>query len=179
MAPKLYMGIVSPASRGAMMACEYFKVPVEMVTLDLMSGAHLTAEYLKKNPLHTIPVFEDGDFVLHDSHAIIQYLADTYGNDDTIYPKDPKQRAKINQILFFDQGHLSCRLGEIMLPAWMEGVSHVTQKNLDRLDEVYGFVEEFLSRTKYIASNNLTIADFSIAASLSSLHLILALNATK
>lgn len=30
------------------------------------------------------------------------YLADQYGEDDTLYPKDPKKRAAVNQRLYFD-----------------------------------------------------------------------------
>jgi glutathione S-transferase len=40
------------------------------------------------------------------SRAILGYLADQYGKDDSLYPKDPKQRTIINQRLYFDIGTL-------------------------------------------------------------------------
>lgn len=34
------------------------------------------------------------------------YLADQYGKNDSLYPKDAKKRAVVNQRLFFDLGTL-------------------------------------------------------------------------
>lgn len=36
------------------------------------------------------------------SNAILQYLADKYAKDDTLYPKDPKERAIVNHRLCFN-----------------------------------------------------------------------------
>ena len=36
------------------------------------------------------------------SHAIVTYLVDKYANNDSLYPKDLKTRATVNQRLFFN-----------------------------------------------------------------------------
>lgn len=36
------------------------------------------------------------------SRAILGYLAEQHANDDSLYPKDPKKRAVVNQMLYFD-----------------------------------------------------------------------------
>lgn len=61
----------------------------------------------------------------------------------------------------------------------MDGVSNVTQRQLDQIDEAYSYVEEFLSRTKYIATDHFTIADISTVATVTSHNLILPLDAKK
>lgn len=44
---KLYKMDVSPPARAAMMGVEIFKVPAELVDLNLGAGEHLTPEFLK------------------------------------------------------------------------------------------------------------------------------------
>jgi glutathione S-transferase len=41
------------------------------------------------------------------------YLVEQYGKDDSLYPKDPKKRAVVNQRLYFDMGTLYQRFGDL------------------------------------------------------------------
>lgn len=63
------------------------------------------------NPQHTIPTLVDNGFALWESRAILTYLVEKYGKDDSLYPKDPQKRAVINQRLYFDMGTLYQRFG--------------------------------------------------------------------
>ena len=56
-------------------------VPLEIVPVDFMAGAHKTAEFRKLNPFGELPVFQDGDLVLRDSQAILVYLAREHGGE--------------------------------------------------------------------------------------------------
>lgn len=46
------------------------------------------------------------------SRAILGYLVDQYGKDDSLYPKDIKERTRINQMLYFDMGTLYQRFSD-------------------------------------------------------------------
>lgn len=81
----------------------------------MAKGEHLTEEYMKINPQHTVPTLIDDGKTLWDSHAINTYLIEKYASDDSLYPKDLYQRALVNQRLFFDCSVLFTGIGVIVV----------------------------------------------------------------
>ncbi|GFH19762.1 uncharacterized protein HaLaN_16770 [Haematococcus lacustris] len=51
----------------------------EPVTVDMRSGQHKTAEYLKINPFGKVPALVDEGMPLFESGAIVLHLANKYG----------------------------------------------------------------------------------------------------
>ena len=94
---KLYMHPVSMTSRPVRLFIAEHKIPVEEVVVDVMTGAHLKPPYSEINPNCLVPMLEDGDLRLTESSAILKYLADKVGSP--AYPKDLKQRAKVNEMM--------------------------------------------------------------------------------
>jgi len=94
---KLYMHPVSMTSRPVRLFIAENKIPVEEVTVDLMKGEHMQPAYAAINPNSLVPMIEDGDLKLTESSAILKYLADKIGSP--AYPKDLKQRAKVNEMM--------------------------------------------------------------------------------
>jgi glutathione S-transferase len=45
-------------------------------------------------------------------------------------------------------------------------------EKVKKLDESLGFLEQFLSKTKYVAADHLTIADFTLVASLAKIEAV-------
>lgn len=65
----------------------------------LVGGAHGgldTPEFRAMNPNGLVPVLQDGDLTLWESHAILRYLAASYGAD-TLWRSDSRKRAKVDQ----------------------------------------------------------------------------------
>ncbi|MBI3706941.1 MAG: glutathione S-transferase family protein [Proteobacteria bacterium] len=94
---KLYMHPVSTTSRAVMMFVADEGIAVEMQAVDILKGEQYQPPFIAVNPNSMIPVLEDGDFRLTESSAILKYLADKAGS--AAYPKDLKQRAKINEVM--------------------------------------------------------------------------------
>ena len=94
---KIYYHPVSTTSRPLMLFAQENKLPIEFQVVDLMTGEHMQPPYTKINPNKLVPVFEDGDFRLTESSAILKYLADKF-NSPT-YPKDLKARARVNEMM--------------------------------------------------------------------------------
>ncbi len=94
---KLYMHPVSMTCRPVRLFAADHNIAIDEEFVDLMTGAHLQPAYAAINPNCLVPVLEDGDLKLTESSAILKYLADTIGSP--AYPKDLKQRAKVNEMM--------------------------------------------------------------------------------
>ena len=94
---KLYMHPVSMTSRPVRLFLAESGVRADEQLIDLMTGEHYKEPYLTVNPNSLVPVLEDGDLRLTESSAILKYVADKI--DSPAYPKDGKQRARINEVM--------------------------------------------------------------------------------
>lgn len=67
--------------------------------LRAMSPAEMrTPEHLALHPFGRIPIFEENDFRLYETQAIIRYLDDTFPHP-RLTPEDPRRRARMNQVI--------------------------------------------------------------------------------
>lgn len=63
------------------------------------------------NPQKEIPVLDDNGFYLSESIAILQYICNKYRPDSNLYPKDPQERAIVDQRLCFNMGFYYSSIG--------------------------------------------------------------------
>ncbi|KAH7018158.1 uncharacterized protein B0I36DRAFT_253117 [Microdochium trichocladiopsis] len=118
----------------------------------------------------TIPAAVDGDLLLTESNAILQYAADL-SKSDTYYPKDPKKRGRINCWLLWEasQWFASCYVylvENVVKPNILK--TDPDQAALDNENERFhnlcGVLDAALSRHRFVAGEELSIADISVAA---------------
>lgn len=137
----------------------------------MLAGEHLTPEFRKLNPQHTIPLLIDDGVPLWDSHAIIIYLVSKYGKpNDSLYPNDLVTRSRINQNLHFDSGVLFARLRFLFEPILYYGSTDLPQEKIDNIYKAYDLLESVLQETPYLVGSSLTLADLSCISSVSSLQ---------
>uniref|UniRef100_A0A8D8UCW4 Glutathione S-transferase 1, isoform D n=1 Tax=Cacopsylla melanoneura TaxID=428564 RepID=A0A8D8UCW4_9HEMI len=161
----------SAPCRAVQLTAAQLGIELNLKHTDLMKGEHLTPEFLKINPQHTVPTMVDGDYALWESRAIISYLASQYGKDDSLYPKDPKKRGLVDQRLYFDIGTLYQRFADYFYPHCFGGAPLDAEK-AEKLDQALGFLDTFLASSTYAAGDSITIADCSIVASLTTIEII-------
>ncbi|XP_034651871.1 glutathione S-transferase 1 [Drosophila subobscura] len=175
----LYGIDLSPPVRSVLLTLNALGLPFEYKVVNLLGGDHLKPEFLKMNPLHTVPTLDDDGFYLYDSHAINAYLVAKYGKEDSLYPKDLQQRAIVDQRLHYDSSVIGSTVRAITYPLIRENQTEIPQAKIDALSGVYESLNTFLKSTDYLAGNNLTIADFSAIAILSGTSIFLEVDATK
>ena len=72
---KLFYNPMSPNVRRVRLTAAVLGIELEEKKLDFAKGEHKNPEYLALNPNGAVPTLVDGDFVLTESRAIMQYLA--------------------------------------------------------------------------------------------------------
>ncbi|XP_044756600.1 glutathione S-transferase 1 [Coccinella septempunctata] len=134
-----------------------------LVNVDFGIGEHMTEEFAKKNPQKEIPVLDDNGFLLGESNAILQYIADKYGKNDKLYPKDVQKRALVNHRLCFNLSTYYRYISEyVMAPIFFNYKR--TPLGLKKVHIALDNFNNYLQRTgtKYAADDHITIADFQL-----------------
>lgn len=133
------------------------------------AGEHKSEKSLKLNPCGTVPYATDGDITITESNAIMMYAGDL-GSESSAYPKDLKKRAVIHRWLLWEASRWfhSCYvfLVENVVKA-SQGASP-DQKALDdetpKWKELAKILDDQLAKTKFLAGDDVTIADIAVAA---------------
>jgi glutathione S-transferase len=165
---KLYYHPVSTTSRPVLLFIQENNLKVDAQVVDLMKGEHMQPPYAAMNPSKLVPMLEDGDFRLTESSAILKYLAEK--NDLPSYPKDLKQRARVNERMDWINTQLCRDLAYgLVYPqifpfhkrptdehqkgqlAWAQERAKGWMKVLD---------ESLIGSQQYLAGDKITIADY-------------------
>jgi glutathione S-transferase len=132
------------------------------------------------NPQHTVPTLvEENGQVLWDSHAIMTYLVSKYGDKESLYPKDFFKRAVVDQRLHFESGLVFPRVLKIVGPIVRAGKKTIDQEDIDAAHGIYAFLETFLDGKKWIAGSHVTVADYSLISSISTLNVLVNIDEEK
>lgn len=159
---------MSPPCRAVMLTARAVGVDLNLKLVNLMAGDHRKPEFLKVNPQHKIPFLVDGTVKLSESRAICSYLASQYGKDDSFYPNNPKARCIVDQRLYFDIGTLYQKWADFAYPG-LRG-QPIDHSQLEGIHEALSFLNTNLMDFPWVAGNKVTVADFSLVATISSME---------
>ncbi|CAO1358328.1 unnamed protein product [Diamesa tonsa] len=162
----LYYTQISPPARACLLTIRNLNLDVDVINVDLFAGEHLKDEFLKLNPLHQVPVLSDDGFVMSESRAIMCYLVNSKKPGDSLYPNDPKVRAKIDQRLYYDTTVVFENNAEAIRPVIYDGEKTIKQEARDKFTDCFKVLDGYLEECKWIAGDNLTIADISLLATI-------------
>lgn len=96
----LYYGSGSPYAWRVQLALEHKALPYERKVLSFAAGDTRKPEFVALNPRHRVPTIVDGEFVLYESNAIVEYLDEAYaGRGAALFPGNPERRALIRRLI--------------------------------------------------------------------------------
>ena len=121
-----------------------------------------TDAYAKLNPNRKVPVLEDGDLVLYESHAILRYLARKHRQ---LLPDDPRRAAIVDQWMDWSSTTLTPPLigvffQTVRLPLPKRDAS-IRDAHLNVLRIVMRILDARLGEKSWLASDVFTLADIA------------------
>ena len=169
---KLYGFPPSPNTWKVRAVAAHLGLPLELQFIDLTKGQQRTPDYLAINPTGRTPTLVDGDFVLGESTAIMQYLAEQKPN--TLWPNDVCARADIVRWQCWQLAHWN---GEACQPLVFQRLvkkllnmgapeAAVVDNATAAFKREAQMLDAHLAKRGYLVGSAVTLADFSAAAPL-------------
>ena len=168
---KLHHALLSSCSRRVTITARILGIELDHHLVDLRVPADRAA-VRALNPMGKVPVLEDGDLVLWESHAIMQYLcALTPGQ--TVYPAAPRARAEVDRWLHWTSAHLAPTVGGLAFERlWKKALTGADADpgQVDRHEAALHLaatvLDGHLAGRTWLAGDALTLADVSVACTL-------------
>ena len=157
----------SPYCSRVQFFCELAEIPYDYVKVDIASKQGPPASYRSISPFAMVPAIKLGEDTLFDSLAILEFLAETF-TPDRFLPAGGIAKHKVKAWM-----HVCCQeIGEpLSILAWERfwtarfdlkpNLANI-EKNERRLYRSLPVLEQKLSRSKFVASNSLTLADIAL-----------------
>ncbi len=133
-------------------------------------GGLNTPEFLTMNPHGHIPVIQDNNVIVWESHTILRYLAASYGKTSWL-PAEPAQRAQIEQWMDWQQTALQ--------PDFINGVFwnyyrtpeserdwNIIQTKIQCTNNHFLLLNDLFKKTSFVCDDKITLADIPIGTML-------------
>ena len=173
---RLYHVPLSPYCRKVRLSLAEKRLEVELVEERYWERDH---DFMRRNPAGKVPILKIDGLTLSESAAICEYIEERYP-DPPLLPKDPAERHEVRRLVgwFDDKFH-----NEVTSKLLYERVNKkITKEGYPDSANVKAgakaikfhldYMGNLLDGRRWLASNDLTLADFAAAAHLSALDYI-------
>jgi len=173
---RLYHYPLSPFSRKVRLSLAEKRIEVELVEERFWEK---DADFLRRNPAGKVPVLKMGDRVMADSTAICEYLEEKHPAP-SLLPKDPEGRYEVRRLVAwfddkFNEEVTTKLMGERVFRKVM-GTGYPDSTNVKAGSKAVKYHLDYmawlLDQRRWLAGNEMSLADFAAAAHLSCLDYV-------
>jgi GSH-dependent disulfide-bond oxidoreductase len=151
--------------RKATIMLEECGLPYNLHPIDISKGDQFTPEFVAINPNSKIPAIIDtegpdgGPYTLFESGAILMYLSEKTGK---FMPAAMGPRYQVIQWVMFQMGGVGPIFGQVhhFKRAAKEDVPYAINRYSTECRRLYGVLDGQLAKSEYVASDEVSIADF-------------------
>ena len=150
--------------------CEELGVDYDVQKVDFSKEYRLSSEWLQINPLGKVPSLEDGELLMSESCAMMQYILDRYGNGLLQPLAGTIEHANFLQWLWFSEATFSRPVGEIVnhhreFPGEL-GITDVVKEMQSRIFKCILVLDKALEEKPFILGKEFSAADISLGYTL-------------
>jgi glutathione S-transferase len=165
---KVFGNTMSPFVRKTLAFASEKGVEVELVAAGMGQGPD---EFKKASPFGKMPGFQDGDFLISDSTAIITYL-EAIKPDPNLIPTDPRGRARAIWYEEFADTIVGACVGKVFFNRIVAPIFLRRDGDLAAADEAQAvefpklvdYLETVIPASGYLVEDRITLADIAVAS---------------
>ena len=173
---RLFHMPLSPYCRKVRLSLAEKKIEVELVEEKYWEQ---DADFMRHNPAGKVPVLKLDGITMAESAPICEYLEEVYPTP-SLMPKDPKERLEVRRLVgwFDDKFHqeVTSKLLYERVNKKVMGLGYPDSKNIKagarKIKFHLDYMGWLLDQRRWLAGNQMSLADFAAAAHLSSLDYI-------
>jgi glutathione S-transferase len=170
MSIELYVFPPSPRAFKVIAAANHLGLDYKLHLVDLRKGEQKSPQYAALNPNMRMPTLRDGDFVLWESNAILQYLA-CKRPQSGLLPADERARLDVISWQFWDSSHWDPACSVFAFEYLVKGLLGIgaadpaaVAKGAEMFHRAASVLNGQLAGRKFITGAVLTLADFAIGS---------------
>jgi glutathione S-transferase len=153
--------------------CEELEIPYELKRYARDPVTMLAqADYKALHPIGAAPVIADGDLVLAESGAIVDYIIAKYGNGRLVLRADDPDFAQFLYWFHFANGTLQAGMGRLMILNRLKLAEDnpMLLATRARVDRIFDLVDARVRTAEYLAGSTFTTADIMMGFSLTTMR---------
>jgi len=171
MSVTLYYGSGSAYAWRVWLALEHKGVPHDWKLLSFSEGGHKTPEYTKLNPRQRVPTLVDGDFVVRESAAIMEYVEDRWP-EQPLFAKDIKARAEQRRMIREADNYVGAKIEHlfeaVFAPPEKADDAALAAAVKDVQEELLRWEPEF--KGNFLSGDTVSAADYTLYPHLAIIH---------
>lgn len=163
----LYGSTISPFVRKCVAFAAEKGIELEVKMAGMGRGS---PEFMEASPFGKMPGFQDGDFLISDSTAIVTYL-EAVRPDPNLIPVEAKARARtiwyeeFGDTILMDAGG-KIFFNRVVAPKFMGAPGNEADAAAAEaeLPKIYDYIEKVLPASGFLVEDRLTLADIAVAS---------------
>lgn len=162
----------SPYSWRVLLTLEVKRLGYASRLLEASKGDLKKPEYLALNPRGKVPTLKEGDFVLYESLAIMNYLDHKYPQPP-LFGRAAREAARIFRLISEYVSYLDGPLGRIVLPVYFGTAAEKADDIRAAVHDVHaelGRLEAYLGDAAWLGGDTICAADIAIYPFIKSLE---------